>query len=128
MSTSAPPEDPGAARARGVMIARGSGGDDLRALAGLLDSAGIDFGVEEALHPDGSDQSWQVFVRPRDVLRARSALQQLIGTGPAGAHAAPGDPPSGPLFEGGGLGLTRSFLMLACFGLGVALLLRGCAG
>ena len=32
------------------------------------------------------------------------------------------------LDEGGGLGLTRSFLMLACFGLGVALLLRGCAG
>ena len=128
MSTPAPPEEPRAARARGVMIARGGGGDDLRALAELLDSAGIDYGIEDRLEPDGSGRAWQIFVSPRDVQRARRTLQQLVAKGSTDTRAGANTPPTGPLFEGGGRGLTQSFLVLACFGLGFLLLLRGCMG
>lgn len=128
MSQPAPPQDPGSPRPRGVMIARGTGGADLRSVAEALDSAAVNYEVEEQLQPDGSEQTWQIFVRARDVLQARRALQQLVNAGPRDVGATSTGPPTGPLFEGGGRGLTRSLLMFACFGLGAALLVRGCTG
>lgn len=128
MRASAPPEDPGSTPSRRVLIARGTEAGDLRTLAELLESAGIEYGIEDESVPGGTGQSWQVFVRPRDVLRARVALQQLIRAGSGGAGSGGDTPPPGPLFEGGGRSLTQSLLVVACFGLGFALLLRACTG
>ena len=124
------PAEPVPARSRGVLIARGSGEPDLRALSDLLERAGVEYHVEEELRADGTQthELWQVFVRPGAVLAARRALQPLMEAEQSQSPPGTAAPSPGPLFDGGSRGLTLRLVTLGCFGLGFVLLFRSCTG
>jgi hypothetical protein len=100
-----------------VPIARGSDRALLERVVDALESAGVQYAVEDEVAGEAAG-TWQVLVPIAQAPRALAALAALRSGGPdaAAPYGAHAPPRPGPLFESQRFDALRLLLMLACFG------------